>query len=32
MFDRPHPAVLRGAARMPIGARHYAADELEPLA
>jgi hypothetical protein len=31
MFHRPRPAVLRGARSMPIGARHYAADELEPM-
>jgi hypothetical protein len=31
IFDRPVPVVRMGAAgMMPLSARHYAADELEP--
>lgn len=30
-LDRPYPRVRYGGADAPIVARHYAADELEPL-
>jgi hypothetical protein len=32
VFDEPVPALSVGGSPMPLQARHYAADELEPIA